>query len=121
MSAYDPAQGFDGRCCACGDFREGMLTIVMLDRRLPIEHRGEGWGCFQCNAPNEGAVAVLCDACTIALELGTGEVVMACAGNVQSRDRLRVADLVERFDHDLKMHPEVILPDRDGDGDEGYV
>ena len=82
------------------------MTIVMLDRRLPPEFRGQGWGCFQCEAPNDGAVAVLCDACTVALELGVGEITMACAGNVASQGRIMTADLVERFGHDLSRHPE---------------
>lgn len=50
-----------GACCACGCQGDSVRNIVALRQLAP--QPGTGWGCTICGLPNDGAVAVLCDAC----------------------------------------------------------
>src|SRR5438105_4608012 len=49
-----------GPCCVCNG-TDGVLNLIMLDRRAAIS--GHGWGCLICDLPFDGAYAVMCDPC----------------------------------------------------------
>lgn len=53
-----------GPCCACLKGRDrGVYAnhVESLPQLAPIP--GTGWGCHLCDLPNDGAIAVLCEAC----------------------------------------------------------
>lgn len=89
-----------GPCCACGQDRE-TRNIVCLHLKAPSP--GQGWGCFQCQLPLDGAVAVLCDDCIEA----RAEIKFVCAGPAADPGRVSIDDLPdEPFEHDFSRHPE---------------
>ncbi len=91
-----------GSCCACGQVKPGMRTIVMLDRRAPVS--GFGWGCAVCGLAPDGAVAVVCDGCYDA----QAPLRAVCARGPGEDLRVLLADLPDtRFQHDLTKHPEI--------------
>jgi hypothetical protein len=89
-----------GPCCACGKAGLMVRNIIMLPVRGPAD--GNGWGCFQCGLPMEGAVAVLCDAC---LE-SEAEILQVCVGYPYLGHRQARKDFTEPFEHDMSKHPE---------------
>ena len=50
-----------GACCAC-ESTENVRNILSLNYKAP-PGTISAWGCFPCNLPTEGAIAVLCDDC----------------------------------------------------------
>jgi hypothetical protein len=93
-----------GRCCACE--REGpeVRNIVCLEFRAPEPGLG-CWGCFRCDLPQEGAIAVLRDECLAAGRTPT----VACVGSAGANRRIPIGQLREKFEHDVSRHPEMIL------------
>lgn len=106
-----------GPCCACG--QRDATTLCMLTLRSPTP--GKGWGCAQCGLPNDGALAVLCDACVPLMEFavdsraqGTlpswallAELQTVCTGYALSDGRTAVdAFDAQPFAHDFSQHPE---------------
>lgn len=90
-----------GPCCACGQPGAAVRNIIMLERQAP--QAGTGWGCVQCGAPNDGALAVVCDHCAahdVPLQF-------ACAGPLREHGRVPFADLMGTHAHDLAKHPEL--------------
>jgi hypothetical protein len=83
-----------------------VVNIISLHKLAPIP--GRGWGCVQCDAPANGAIAVTCASC------GPNEqgeklpaLKFACAGYPGSDGRVPIEELVGEFDHDYSKHPEV--------------
>ena len=95
-----------GPCCECGG-GANVRNVVMIPQRAPKP--GTGWGCVQCDLPPDGAVAVLCDKCLVALGYcKEARPLRVCAGWPADGKRMAYSDLAtERFDHDLSKHPEV--------------
>jgi hypothetical protein len=90
-----------GPCCACGRRGAGVNNIVMLDEEGPMP--GTGWGCFVCELPMNGAIAVVCDAC-----LTTGrEIVEVCLGVLSEQRRIERPCSPVPFAHRLERHPEL--------------
>lgn len=88
-----------GPCCVCGVIGPTVRNIMMLDQRTPTP--GSGWGCFVCGLPMDGAVAVLCDACT------HSEIKFVCDGYPAEGKRVPVAELsADVFAHDMSKHAE---------------
>jgi hypothetical protein len=87
-----------GSCCACGGPRA--RNVLMLHRKAPMA--GRGWGCLVCGLPNDGAVAVLCNACFEA----DAEILYACAGYPGIDGRLPIRDLDREgvHEHDEAQH-----------------
>lgn len=89
-----------GLCCSCRGV-ENVRNIIMLHQLAPIA--GTGWGCFECDLPANGAIAVICDSCLEANK----EIVDVCLGNSASRNRVSLKSLsAKTFDHDYFKHPE---------------
>jgi len=88
-----------GSCCACGGF-EKVRNIIMLSKRGPV--KGRGWGCLQCGLPQDGAIAVMCDAC----HESRSEVKFACSGYPGEGVRVPI-DMLDPapFEHDMALHP----------------
>lgn len=87
-----------GPCCACGG-TENVRNVMMLDRKGPTP--GKGWGCFVCDLPLDGAVAVLCDDCLEA----KAEIRFVCGGYPSQDGRVLIEDLPDGpFGHDLSVH-----------------
>ena len=84
-----------GSCCVCGTF-EGVTNLITLHQRAPVP--GTGWGCFLCQLPEDGAVAVTCDQC---LRL---KLVWACHGYPHEGKRVPIESLEGEFDHDHELH-----------------
>ncbi len=83
-----------GPCCTCGT-TVGVNNIMMLELRAPTP--GKGWGCLVCNLPQDGAVAVLCDACAD----GGLPLKMVCDGYPKDGKRVPFDSLPdEPFMHD---------------------
>jgi hypothetical protein len=88
-----------GPCCVC-EGTAGVTNIMMLDQRGPVP--GEGWGCFQCDLPCDGAVAVVCDDC-----LGR-PLRFVVKGYLNRRERMPIETLPQAsFGHDRSKHPEM--------------
>lgn len=92
---------FFGPCCSCGQTKETVRNIVMLEQKATTP--GSGWGCFQCGLPMEGAVAVICDDC---LSVGA-PIKFAVAGEMKDKERVPVESLGGEHKHDMSKHPEV--------------
>ena len=88
-----------GPCCACRQPGPTVRNILTLPYRAPVA--GKGWGCLQCNLPNDGAIAVVCDRC---LETNA-PIFDVCYGYPSGGGRVPCETLVEAFDHDMRMHP----------------
>lgn len=86
-----------GRCCACGQ-RKQLRNIMMLPVKAPMI--GRGWGCVVCGLSNDGAIAVLCDAC---LEVDA-EILYACDGYAKDEGRIPIDALTEVHRHDESKH-----------------
>lgn len=97
-----------GTCCLCGG-SENVRNVIALDLRAPASSEPGGtWGCFQCGRPNEGAIAVLCDACLERHREGE-PLQFAVQGPPAQNERVPLATLTEKFEHDMSKHPEVAL------------
>lgn len=95
-----------GSCCVCSTI-SGVRTILMLDALSPIP--GRGWGCFVCDLPRNGAVAVLCDACTDQWQASTEALPrlrFACRGYPASDGRAPIGAITGTFHHDPRKHHE---------------
>lgn len=90
-----------GPCCACGR-TENVRNVLMLDKLAPIP--GTGWGCVVCHAPQDGAVAVLCDDC---LENRT-PIKFVVAGFAARNARVPIETVTEPFGHNMIFHREVV-------------
>lgn len=80
-----------GPCCCCGQ-RPG-TQIVSLPFYAPVP--GTGWGCYICGLPQDGAVAVVCDACM----QEEREIRYAVVGRAWQDRRIEIMDLVPGFEH----------------------
>lgn len=87
-----------GPCCACGQAGPTVRNIVCFPVRAPVP--GTGWGCVVCGAPNDGATAVLCDAC---MKSGA-EAQEMCHGRPGEGRRVAWPVLAEPFGHDRSKH-----------------
>jgi len=105
-----------GPCCRCGKIEPPAQTLMMLPYRAPVP--GTGWGCFQCGRPQDGATAVVCEACTAVLEAQRWtptapmtELQSVCYGNMGDGFRMPVAVWQQvAFNHDATRHPELAQP-----------
>jgi hypothetical protein len=79
-----------GPCCVC-ETTNGVHSIIMLGRRAALP--GSGWGCFSCRLPNDGAFAVLCDACLERWKADESILETACRGVPATDGRIAIADL----------------------------
>ena len=91
-----------GPCCICERTGDDVRVLVQLTSRAPIP--GHGWGCFVCNIPSDGAVAVICEECAIPLEREgappiTSVLKFACRGYPGTEGRVPYADLTGEFRH----------------------
>lgn len=91
-----------GACCACGREGDDVRNLIMLDYESPTP--GNGWGCFQCNLPMNGATAVVCDGCM----KGNASIRFVIDGMPANKQRVDV-DAFEKvpFVHNLALHPEI--------------
>lgn len=97
----DPFGTIDlGRCCHCGTV-DHVVNILCLHVKAPVP--GSGWGCAVCGVPSNGAVAVLCNSCT----LQNNPPLFACFGSPTDGERVSVRELSTPFVHDLSFHPEM--------------
>jgi hypothetical protein len=80
-----------------------VINVMMLHRRGPVP--GKGWGCVACGLPADGAVAVLCDACTERYQKDeTVELRFVCWGYATSGLRVPIDQLPPgEFDHDMSV------------------
>lgn len=93
-----------GPCCICGQPGPTVRTLIALPQKAPVP--GTGWGCIVCDLPNDGAVAVACDACLEA----EAEITEACHGYPGEGRRMAVTGLIKgAFKHDLTKHPELAM------------
>jgi hypothetical protein len=86
-----------GACCACRGI-EDVNNVVILDRKGPTP--GQGWGCYECGLPSDGAIAVICNAC---IESGRA-LVEACTGLPTHDGRTPVSELAGRYGHKPWAH-----------------
>jgi hypothetical protein len=89
-----------GRCCSCQQPGPTVRNLIALDVAAPIP--GTGWGCVVCSVPNNGALAVLCDACLEA----EAPIVDVCYGHAASGLRSAREACIEPFEHDMTKHEE---------------
>lgn len=94
-----------GPCCICERAGADVRNIMMLNKQAP--QAGTGWGCVVCGLPNDGAVAVVCDAC-----IGDGTDVesrlrFVIAGYASEHQRVPIAQLSGMHEHDRAQHPEL--------------
>jgi hypothetical protein len=95
-----------GPCCICRQAGPVVRNIILLERRGPTP--GQGWGCFQCGLPLDGATAVLCDDCLTAYQAGQAQLVEVCTGRPAEDGRTPIEALSsEVFTHDPAGHPEL--------------
>lgn len=89
-----------GACCACRQTGPTVRNLIALEVAAPVP--GTGWGCVECGAPSNGAVAVLCDAC---VETGA-PILDVCDGYPVSGQRVPRETCTTPFTHDMTKHPE---------------
>jgi hypothetical protein len=98
----DPNRLGLGPCCECATEERPVVNILMLEYQSP--EAGEGcWGCIQCGAPEQGAIAVLCDACLFRLRQERRAPRLACLGTPAEGRRIPTAHLKLAF-HDMRQH-----------------
>lgn len=88
-----------GPCCSCGAADQSVGNILLIPHPAPIP--GTGWGCVVCNLPENGALAVVCDACmedNVPLQFVISGFPMA-HGRIA---RELLSD--ERFEHRMEYH-----------------
>jgi hypothetical protein len=96
-----------GPCCIC-EGTEHVNHVLLLGRRGPMP--GRGWGCIECGLDLDGAIAVICEACTAGRD--PDDVVAAvrfvCRGYPHTDGRVPIAELSDEvFEHDKSRHPEM--------------
>jgi hypothetical protein len=89
-----------GACCSCRETGPTVRNLLALDVAAPIP--GTGWGCVVCGVPNNGALAVLCDACVEA----KAPIVDVCYGHAASGLRSAREACTRPFAHDMTKHSE---------------
>lgn len=88
-----------GPCCACGLDSLLVRNFITLDCLAPVP--GTGWGCFVCGLPQDGAMAIVCDACK---EIGAPLRHVIC-GYPEDKQRSFKSDLLEEpFGHNEFKH-----------------
>ena len=95
-----------GKCCICeisGKTVRNLMTLHL--KTLPDETKG-GWGCFVCDLPPSGAVAVLCDVCLFEYTADNTIIKFACLGYPGENRRIEIEKLTEVYEHDKSKHPE---------------
>ncbi|HYK54157.1 MAG TPA: hypothetical protein VEV38_11555 [Candidatus Eremiobacteraceae bacterium] len=98
-----------GPCCNCLEIT-ALRNVMFIHRRGPTP--GRGWGCVVCNLPQDGAVALICDACARTL---TDLPKFVCTGYMKDGERTPLDTLSpEPFDHDPEFHPEMRTFGMDG-------
>ncbi|NET37401.1 MAG: hypothetical protein F6K19_36145 [Cyanothece sp. SIO1E1] len=91
-----------GPCCACGKHDNTVRNMLMLEKLAPVP--GKGWGCFVCDLPMNGALAIVCDQC---LE-NKAELKQAIYDDPAKKLRCDIEELQGHFTHDLTKHePEI--------------
>ena len=94
-----------GSCCNCACEDETVRNIILLEWRSP--EPGDGcWGCFVCDLPMAGAIAVLCENCMAQSATSDSPPQRACLGYPAENRRIPFSKLTERFQHDESKHPE---------------
>jgi hypothetical protein len=71
-------------------------NIITLPLKAPV--KGTGWGCVVCEAPFDGAMAVVCHGC---VDLEPRYVVNGKVG--ESKQRIPIAQVTEPFDQGLQQ------------------
>lgn len=90
-----------GPCCACRADNDTVRNIIMIARRAPVPRTG--WGCYVCELKNDGAIAVLCNACV--QKAPEVEFLDVCHGYPSEGRRSAYAALdPEPFEHDRTRH-----------------
>lgn len=91
-----------GDCCACGkplDGNDEHINLLSLKQRAPVP--GTGWGCLVCNLPQDGAMAIVCDACLT----NEVEIKRVVYGRMTSGQRVPIGSLSQDvFDHRPEPH-----------------
>lgn len=97
---HDEAEESLGSCCACGNATSTDTAMTFqLHKRCTVP--GQGWGCFVCNLPPDGALAVVCDPCLEA----DREIAFACVGYPGLDKRVPLTELSpEPFVHCWAKH-----------------
>jgi hypothetical protein len=93
-----------GKCCCCEKENETVRNAITLDKKSPVTPGG--WGCFICDLPPQGAVAVVCDDCLEKIMIKESKIKFACLGYPGENRRLEIEKLTEDFSHDMSKHPE---------------
>lgn len=90
-----------GSCCGCGKTHRTVRNVYSLGFEAPIP--GTGWGCVVCGLPENGAVAVICDACHDAKK----PILAVCVGYAGKDKRMSydLAGTAAPFGHDVTKHP----------------
>ena len=91
-----------GKCCSCEEEGDHVRNVIALGFKKPSAEPGSGWGCFVCNLPHEGAIAVLCDDC-----LDNGEIRFVVDGYAEDNKRLPIDEVqatAEPHNHDMSFH-----------------
>lgn len=96
-----------GPCCSCEKTGPDVRNILMLNLESPTP--GRGWGCLVCDLPQNGDVAVVCDACLDA----ESELRFACRGYPGQDGRVPIEELITPFKHDESRHFELEEVDHD--------
>jgi len=93
-----------GACCICETTGTTVRNLVMMGVRAPVA--GTGWGCETCHIPNDGAVAVVCDACMFGKTPATlkSALKFACLGDIADKARTSIGELTEKFWHNMEYH-----------------
>ena len=102
-----------GNCCVCEEkITDALANIFQMDYKVPVPsgtNPETGWGCFVCNLPMEGAVAVVCETCIrVYGEVSVWDQIKFL---MDGRDRrIPVPPVEERIhhDHDYSKHPECV-------------
>lgn len=94
---YDEEPLDFGNCCACDRTGQAVRNLTMLGYKTPIP--GTGWGCFVCQLPSDGAVAVVCDECVDSFRQGKGNLKFAILGYPTEKRRIDISQLKEPFSH----------------------
>jgi hypothetical protein len=95
--AYQPR-----RCCACGKVKTTVRNIAFLQQKAPGP--GTGWGCVVCHLPSDGAIALACDERS---DDPNVELQWAIAGTMDSPERVPIAELKGKHEHNPRFHPEL--------------
>ncbi len=103
-----------GPCCICERDDDTVTYLILLDQKAPIP--GTGWGCAACGLPPDGAMAVICEACTKANQVRVGQfgtnlppLRFVINGYAASRQRAAITACTGDHIHDYSKHPEVSL------------